>query len=446
MIAIRCPIRNIVRRFNHRMAPSPLLLSLEKEFSVGTATLLTIAQEFKRQMEAGLKGSPSSLKMLPSYVGGPTGRERGSVIAVDFGGTNVRILRAELNEGGSVKVAAMERFALKDPNGKYDHTGAGATAEHLFDCIADGIARLAPEGQSYKLGHTFSFPCRQLSLDRAILIHWTKEFKTPGVEGQEIGGLLEAALKRRDVLHVKPTAIINDTVGTQLTAAFRDTAVDIGSICGTGHNTCYLEPNHPSGRPMIVNMESGNFDGLPQSKYDLLLDKASDRPGAQKLEKMIAGYYLGRLMQTVLRTEAMAFGADSSALSQCPIVEGREFDAMIADGDDCAATRAFFATRLGAHNPDAASVALVQKLAVLLGRRAARLVASTFAGTLARIDPDISRRHVIAIDGSLYEKMPRYDANIREALNEIFGEKASRIETVLAKDGSGVGAAIAAAV
>lgn len=428
------------------MAPSALLTSLEKEFSVDAKMLLAISREFIRQMEAGLLGQKSSLKMLPSFVGGPTGKERGAVIAVDFGGTNVRILRAELGAGGAVNIAAIDRFPLKDPNGKYDHTGANATAEHLFDCIAERIAKIAPEGKTYKLGHTFSFPCRQLSIDRAVLIHWTKEFKTPGVEGQEIGALLEAALKRRGLDRVVPAAIINDTVGTQLTAAFKDPEVDVGSICGTGHNTCYLEPKHPLGRPMIVNMESGNFDGLTHSKYDAILDKASDRPGAQKLEKMVAGYYLGRLMQTVLRTEARCFANDASAFEKCPVVEGRELDSMIADSGDFPATRAFLKDRLGITAPTSESVFLVQRLAKLLGKRAARLVAGSFAGTIQKIDPEITRRHVIAIDGSLYEKMPNYDANIREALHEMFGQKADRIETVLAKDGSGVGAAIAAAV
>lgn len=49
------------------------------------------------------------------------------------------------------------------------------------------------------LGFTFSFPCRQVGLDRAILTNWTKGFKCEGVEGNDIVKLLHEAIVRRGV-------------------------------------------------------------------------------------------------------------------------------------------------------------------------------------------------------------------------------------------------------
>lgn len=50
----------------------------------------------------------------------------------------------------------------------------------------------------------------------------------------------------------------------------------------------------------------------------------------------------------------------------------------------------------------------------LVARRSARLAAATYHGVLLRIDPALSGPHVVAIDGSLYEKMPGYAGWIQE--------------------------------
>ena len=51
--------------------------------------------------------------------------------------------------------------------------------------------------QELSLGFTFSFPLVQESLVAARLVSWTKSFNCPGVEGEEVVGLLQAAIDRR---------------------------------------------------------------------------------------------------------------------------------------------------------------------------------------------------------------------------------------------------------
>ena len=89
----------------------------------------------------------------------------------------------------------------------------------------------------------------------------------------------------------------------------------------------------------------------------------------------------------------------------------------------------------------------VQNLAKAITVRSARLVAATWAGTLWHLagNDKILPQH-IAVDGSVYQHMPYVQENVRRALYEILGEDAAAIEPVLIKDGSSVGAAIAAAV
>lgn len=430
---------------------SRVLAGIEEQLSVPASLLKEIAERFQAAMTAGLAGKPSSLKMLPSYIGVPTGREQGTVVAVDFGGTNVRVLLITLTGDGQVHISNRRSFLLKDKRKNYDFTTASASGMQLFDFIAEKIAEIVPTtDKTYPLGHTFSFPCHQYDINEAELISWTKEIKTAGVEGQNVGQLLQAALERKKISYVYPQAIINDTTGTLLTAAYRDNATDIGAICGTGHNSCYLEPGHPlTNKPMIVNMESGNFSQIMQTKYDLCLDQDSEKPGAQRLEKQTSGQYLGEIVRIIVSSlvaDGHMAGEPANTLHLPYSVRTEDLSTILADhtaGLEAVAEVVAACWNLG--NLTLGELAALQTIARLVAIRSARLVAATWAGVLYRIDLELSRSHTIAVDGSLYEKMPGYAEYLAQAMNDIWGIGAKKVTIRLSKDGSGIGAAIAAA-
>lgn len=422
---------------------------IEEQFVISTDFMRDIAICFQQDMCNGLAGKASSLKMLPSFLGNPTGREQGQVIAIDFGGTNIRVLLVELAGNGQVTIIDKRAALLKDKHGNYDYTAASASGEELFDFIAGKIAEIAPSDGTYPLGHTFSFPCRQQGVNEAVLITWTKEFTTSGVEGRNIGELLQAALARNGLSHIKSVAVINDTTGTLLSTAYTDMATSVGSICGTGHNTCYLEPCHPlTGQPMIINLEAGNFDGIQQTEYDRQLDTDSEKIGSQRLEKMASGQYLGELVRLIIHQLAIKrhicivsdrlrvpYSVSTADLSPVLADESPALDAVANMAAKC-----WGLTGLRIHE-----LAAIKSVARLVTRRSARLVAATWAGVLIKIDPMLTRQHTIAVDGSLYEKMPGYKTHLLEAIAEIFSQNAKQITLKLSKDGSGIGAAIAAA-
>ncbi|MFA5262566.1 MAG: hypothetical protein WC378_01990 [Opitutaceae bacterium] len=423
------------------------LTQLRRDLVLSVEELERISVAFQGAMAAGLAGKPSSLKMLPSFIGLPTGKERGNVVAIDFGGTNVRVLDAELDGAGSIQVKRMIRFPLIDDKAGYNYLNEKADAGQLFGYIASKVAQLVRPGVDYSLGHTFSFPCQQLSINKARLLLWTKEIKTRGVEGQEIGALLDAALVHAGLPRVKSDAIINDTVGTLLAAAYSRKNVDVASICGTGHNTCYLEPAHPlTGGPMIVNMESGNFDIVPQTRFDKALDAGSEYPGQQVVEKMISGYYLGEIARLILsEMSEMGLLPKSENLAKHQILRGADLDRILEDTGDLSGTQDVANRCLLMDKLSLEQRMALQTVITLLAQRSARFVASTFQGTLLHVDPELEKPHFIAIDGSLYEKMPGYAAWLQQALDELNPGALGRVSTLLAKDGSGIGAAIAAA-
>ena len=96
---------------------------------------------------------------------------------------------------------------------------------------------------------------------------------------------------------------------------------------------------------------------------------------------------------------------------------------------------------------DFEDVKKVRELASAIIIRSARLVASSFVALVWQRagSGKIEKQHV-AVDGSVYEKMPLAKENIIKAMGELLGEDAAQVDTILDNGGSGLGAAIAAAM
>ena len=419
---------------------SPAFASLQTLFTLTSCQLKDMAATFYQQIKLGLHGDPQSLAMLPSYLTCPTGREQGIYAALDFGGTNVRAMLIKLHGQGRFTVLAQRAAPLTDRLAGYDYTTSQTTAAELFAFVCTLLAEIAPIPDRITLGHTFSFPCRQTALNDAKLLYWTKELAVSGIVGQNVNDLLQQALTASGLIRIRPAAIVNDTVTTLLTAAYRDSTADIGSICGTGHNTCYLEPHFPgSSRPMYINIEAGNFSAVPANRFDDLLDAESDRPGSGRLDKMCSGRYLGEIWRLI----CIDF-AQRGLLGAKQFPQQWQAPYAVTTQDLAALLESSPATLAPLPTLSEQEQLLLRSAASLIVARSARLVAATWAAVLIRIDPELSRPHIIAIDGSLYEKLPGYAAAITAALSELLGKKASRISCRLVKDGSGVGAALAA--
>ena len=83
-----------------------------KDFDFSRVDMRRLAESFRSEMDRGLSGMASSLKMIPTYVGQPTGEETGEFIALDLGGTNFRILSLELKGRGRIGKPAIMSFKL----------------------------------------------------------------------------------------------------------------------------------------------------------------------------------------------------------------------------------------------------------------------------------------------------------------------------------------------
>ena len=74
--------------------------------------------------------------------------------------------------------------------------------DHIAQCLALFVKDLKLENEILPLGFTFSFPLVQQGLTKGTLVRWTKGFNCSGVIGEDVVGLLEEAIARRNVRFV----------------------------------------------------------------------------------------------------------------------------------------------------------------------------------------------------------------------------------------------------
>ncbi len=397
------------------------LESLRHEFALDAAGARQLIGRIHEEMRSGLAGGRSSLKMLSSFTRHPTGRERGRYLALDLGGTNFRVMAVELSGERSFEILRETRIAIPGEL----RSGDG---ERLFDFIASsldaflGESGLPGDGR-YGLGFTFSFPVRQTGVKAGTLIQWTKGFTAGGVVGNDVVVLLERALRRRGIGCVSVDALVNDTVGTLVAKSYEREGCKLGVILGTGTNACYSEKGKDG---VIVNMEWGGFAGFEGNAFDRTLDAASANPGSQLFEKAVSGMYLGEIARLVLvgmAKEGLVAAPEGPAYSLTSEHLSRLVGSAPASGDGVA-----------------------RAVAEIVSTRSAHLAAMALAAVLLWQEERLAEDGVVAIDGSLFEKFPGDRETMVAFLEELLGEHARNVHVEDARDGSGVGAAIIAAI
>ncbi|TNY17550.1 hexokinase-domain-containing protein [Rhodotorula diobovata] len=451
------------------------LVKLEKQFTITPQRMRMIVDSFIDVLDRGLAEKGNEVPMLPTFVfGWPTGQEKGSYLAVDLGGTNLRVCHVELEGDGKFEVTQTkyrltEEQKLSDAQGLFDFC-AECLDNFVKDHFGDDDGNVDLD-EPIPVGFTFSYPCEQDRIDHGVLIRWTKGFGAPGAEGEDCAALFKKGLEKYNV-PVKLVALINDTTGTLIASSYVDQNTRVGVIFGTGCNAAYMERvgNIPKikdlGLPedalMAINCEWGAFDStthehLPRTPYDVHIDETSNKPGEQAFEKMIAGLYLGeifRLIMCEMIDEGILFLGQETYKVEKPFVFDTAFLSLIeSDPTDELLTVTGLFAHFFALDTTIAERQFMRRLAVLIGTRAARLSACGIAALVSKqglMDGDEATSEGktigIATDGSLYNKYPGFPQRLEEGVVDIFGEKGRAIKTYHAEDGSGVGAAVIAAM
>ena len=377
-------------------------------------------------MERGLAGRSSSLPMIPSYI---TPVSRGmpgkTVLALDAGGTNLRVSLVRFDEQGHVMAEGTTKHPMPGTKGR-------VSADQFFDMIADAVLpTLGGADHIDGIGFTFSYPMDVQPDADGILLAFSKEVDAPDVIGKAIGAGLRQALARKGCTYDGSIVLLNDTVATLLSGLATipvdggDPGADIeplsrndaygitggpavGIILGTGFNTAYPETCIPKigfeskGAPQIVVCETGTFNLRYRGPLDWEFDNTTKCPGTYMLEKTTSGAYLGPLafhiLKQAIHDKVIRFTKSDEFLAM-PALSTR----MLNE---------FCRAPLAAEGPlgslfgldESSALAAVQYIVSIITERGALFAASVLAATVERMqvncEPYAPVR--IAIEGTTY--------------------------------------------
>ncbi|KAI9679306.1 MAG: hypothetical protein M1817_005326 [Caeruleum heppii] len=307
----------------------------------------------------------SSDQFLPTPVTSlPTGEEKGRFLAVDLGGTNLRVGFGELlgrakpgkDDERVIQASTVTSQPLPLPGVRRTFDREWQIEDHLkldqsdqlFKFVGSCIAEVVAAGveadeevgiagaltlDGVEAGVTFSFPMEQQSLDTARIMQMGKGFGVaPDAELRDLliaGYEMHASRQTpRRLPPLRITAIVNDAVATLASGAYLLQTdpmrrVAMALVLGTGTNAaipmgsgdlgprkrkrCYVPMATSKDAIVTVNTEwsiSGSAAPLHEigfvTRWDKDMDTASDAPGFQPLEYMTAGRYLGELFRIIV--------------------------------------------------------------------------------------------------------------------------------------------------
>lgn len=260
-----------------------------------------LAGAMAEDMRRGLKGEKSSLPMIATYLSNDGTVPEGACAAViDAGGTNFRSALVRFTPGG-YQVEELGRW-------KMPGIDKPCTWNEFIAFTADHIQHLMD--RTDVIGFCFSYNAEITPDMDGKVKRIDKEVVISGCEDQLVAASLKEELSRRGI-EGKKIVILNDTAAALLggTVTLDKSAYSgfIGQISGTGTNTCTSVPREmieklglKGSRGMLVNLESGMYNGIESGDFDLLLDRESNNPGDKDFEKKTAGVYLGELCRLML--------------------------------------------------------------------------------------------------------------------------------------------------
>jgi len=124
----------------------------------------------------------------------PDGYETGTFLALDMGGTNLRVCEITLTDQKSEFDIIQSKYRMPEElkTGEADELWG-----YITDCLHQFVETHHGDLSNldkFPLGFTFSYPATQNYIDEGTLQRWTKGFDISGVEGHNVVPMFEAAL------------------------------------------------------------------------------------------------------------------------------------------------------------------------------------------------------------------------------------------------------------
>ncbi|KAI1429786.1 hexokinase-1 [Xylaria sp. FL1777] len=463
--------------------------------SIEGERLRAFSSDLKAQFRERLQTHPEC--MLPSFNHLlPTGQEIGQYLALDVGGSTLRValvaLRGREARGRECEIVRMVSFKITPEIKRLEGMA-------FFDWMAMRIHEVIHKDGAVKtrdpipMGLAWSFPVEQISLGGGLLMGMGKGFlATNGLLGQDLGEVIKFACQKRG-LSVQLASIINDGSATLLSQAYTHAETRFGLILGTGTNIAVHLPVSAIGRlkygtrpdswfdsasHVIVNTELGMFghDILPETRWDALLNASHPRPEFQPLEHYLSGYYLGEICRLAIveavETTGLLGGELPPSLADPYSLDTEILSRMEADTSSTLekALVAFTSAHPCPIPATPADISAIRTLASFISRRSAALLgAAVFSLWELRYETAVEQacedaeekpaaaeedlatppHTTVAFNGSVIEHYPGYLARCQSHITALIAGAenpvlaAGSVDLVPAVESSIIGAAVA---
>lgn len=374
------------------------------------------SKAFSECMERGLGENQEIVPMIPTYLrlAGQLPKNKKAAV-IDAGGTNYRTALISFGDRGC-SIENIERSPMPGT----------LLPAHWSDFIKRTASAIEPLlSETDLIGFCFSYPAEVTPDIDSRVLGLTKQVKLLGAQGRLLGADLNAELERRG-LGKKKIVVLNDTPATLLGgSAMLDRegyGGFIGMVAGTGTNTCCMLPErriaklglHGNGK-MLVNLESGSFDGFPRGDFDLEMDNALPDTGYYIAEKMCSGAYLGEVSRYTLQAAAREGLFSASAKEY--LLHLPELTTPTADAWASGKLPECF---------KAVDKDIVVYIIRELFDRAARCMCCNLSAILLLTGEGTDKPVCISVDGSLFKKSALFRPHLEKHMQEFAGETLDR--------------------
>lgn len=251
------------------------------------------------------------------------------------------------------------------------------------------------------LAINFAYPLKPLFEDGkldGIFLGSTKEINLHNLTGKKIGKEIEDYVFKKLKRKIK-VSVANDTVCLMLSglAKFKWDELAAG-IVGTGMNfALFIDKNH------LVNLESAGFNKFTQTPEGKIVDQESNKPGLSLFEKEIAGGYLYKHFNLLLKERGIKFS---------PIKSTQELNGISLK-----------------------NIPLISSIAKKLIKRSAQFVSCQVAGIT------LFKKHnmTFIMEGNLFWKGNHYRETVKETVKRLVPEH--KVDFVEIENSAIIGAA-----
>lgn len=419
-------MNNQVVSFLQKFQMDPFSIDVKK-------ALYNFNEEIKKGLKIDAPVSVCSIPMIVTYLN-PTisPKLNEQVLVVDAGGTNLRVGVAKYN-GEDFEIIKLKEDKMPGITREYSN-------DEFFDYIAKMMIPFLDDAKN--IGFCFSYRVKMNKDLDGSLIAWAKEIKAKEVVGKNVGAELLKAIKKYSNVERK-IAVLNDTTAVLLGGIPLDREKKyhkyIGAIYGTGFNCCYMENvgniekiNGSKDELMIINTETGNFNGFNRGKFDEELDLSSSIVGEALTEKMSSGRYLA----TLIYKATMKAISEGLLHKDTKLPSFDEFDlplvSMYLAGINNSLDQSFVSRE---------DVETFKEICLELIDRASKVVATTISAFAIKSgELEIG----IIIEGSTFYKLPTFKEKFNNYLNDILKDYNIKYELFDGRNRILTGAALAA--